>query len=63
MYTGLAIALVGGGLAAGSWWPVLLVPVALTLVALLVIGPEERYLTQRFGAAYTDYQGRVRRWL
>jgi protein-S-isoprenylcysteine O-methyltransferase Ste14 len=25
--------------------------------------PEEKYLAAKFGAAYTDYTGRVRRWL
>jgi hypothetical protein len=32
-------------------------------VTRLVIEPEERYLTERFGAAYADYRNRVRRWL
>jgi len=27
------------------------------------IMPEERAMTAKFGAAYTDYKGRVRRWL
>jgi protein-S-isoprenylcysteine O-methyltransferase Ste14 len=63
MYTGLAVAALGAGLLAGSWWPVLFLPLALALVAGLVIGPEERYLEQRFGPAYADYRARVRRWL
>jgi protein-S-isoprenylcysteine O-methyltransferase Ste14 len=25
--------------------------------------PEEHYLAAKFGAAYADYTGRVRRWL
>lgn len=63
MYTGLGIAVLGGGLLAGSWWPILLLPVALFLVAWLVVTPEERYLAQRFGQTYDEYRARVRRWL
>ena len=48
---------------AGTWWPVLAVPVLVAVVQWLVIGPEERYLTERFGGAYTAYRQRVRRWL
>jgi protein-S-isoprenylcysteine O-methyltransferase Ste14 len=35
----------------------------LLVVRVLVIGPEEEYLTGQFGAPYTDYCARVRRWL
>jgi protein-S-isoprenylcysteine O-methyltransferase Ste14 len=63
MYTGLGIAVLGAGLLAGSWWPIVLLPIALLVVAWLVIGPEERYLAQRFGQSYHDYSSRVRRWL
>ncbi|MGV9678743.1 methyltransferase family protein [Nocardia sp. NPDC003482] len=63
MYTGLATATIGFGLLAGSWWPILLLPVSLLLVLRLVIEPEERYLTERFGRSYLDYRARVRRWL
>jgi protein-S-isoprenylcysteine O-methyltransferase Ste14 len=63
MYTGLATAYLGGALLANSWWPILLLPVVLLLVARLVIAPEERYLNQRFGQAYADYRSRVRRWI
>jgi protein-S-isoprenylcysteine O-methyltransferase Ste14 len=63
MYTGLGIAVLGGGLLAGSWWPIVLLPIALLLVAWLVILPEERYLAQRFGQSYRDYCSRARRWL
>src|SRR5207253_7380622 len=46
MYTGLALAYTGGALLAGSWWPIVLLPIVLVLVAQLVIKPEERYLDQ-----------------
>ena len=63
MYTGLAIAYPGLALVFGSWWPLALWPPVMVAVRQLVIRPEERYLTQRFGQTYTDYQSRVRRWL
>jgi protein-S-isoprenylcysteine O-methyltransferase Ste14 len=63
MYTGLAIAYLGLALLFGSWWPLALWPLVIVAVRHLVIRPEEQYLAQRFGQAYTDYQSRVRRWL
>ena len=63
MYTGLAIAYLGLALLFGSWWPLALWPIVIVAVRLLVIRPEEHYLTRRFGRTYTDYQSRVRRWL
>ncbi|MFD6464180.1 methyltransferase family protein, partial [Streptomyces roseolus] len=63
MYTGLAVAVTGGALLMGTWWPILLLPVTLVLVTRLVIGPEERYLTARFDQEYLDYRAAVRRWI
>jgi protein-S-isoprenylcysteine O-methyltransferase Ste14 len=63
MYTGSAIVYVGLALLLGSWWPLVLGPAVIVAVRQLVIRPEERYLAQRFGRTYTDYQTRVRRWL
>lgn len=47
----------------GTWWPLFAVPLLVVAAQWLVIGPEERYLTQRFGADYTAYRQRVRRWV
>lgn len=63
MYTGVAIAHLGGALLSGSWWPLATLPFALLMVRRVVIDPEERYLAGRFGQAYADYRGRTRRWL
>ncbi|MEV6491719.1 isoprenylcysteine carboxylmethyltransferase family protein [Actinoplanes sp. NPDC051633] len=63
MYTGLAVASLGAGLLIGSWWVLVLLPFAVAAIRLLVIAPEERYLTERFGTAYADYRSSVRRWL
>jgi protein-S-isoprenylcysteine O-methyltransferase Ste14 len=63
MYTGLAVAYVGGALLAGSLWPLATLPIALVAVRTLVIGREESYLTGRFGPAYVAYRARTRRWV
>jgi protein-S-isoprenylcysteine O-methyltransferase Ste14 len=63
MYAGLAVAYLGGALLAGSWWPLVTLPLALLAVRGVVIGPEERYLAGKFGQTYIDYRARVRRWL
>jgi protein-S-isoprenylcysteine O-methyltransferase Ste14 len=63
MYTGLAIAYLGGALLAGSWWPLIILPAVLLAVQRVVIIPEERYLASHFGSAYADYRARIRRWL
>lgn len=63
MYTGLAVFYLGLVLVFGSWWPLLLWPLVIVAVWRLVIRPEERYLSERFGADYTAYRSSVRRWL
>ena len=63
MYTGLALVVAGGAFLAGTWWPLLLLPLALLAVTRLAIGPEESYLAERYGSTYADYRRRVRRWL
>jgi protein-S-isoprenylcysteine O-methyltransferase Ste14 len=63
MYTGLGAAVAGASLIAHSWWPLILLPAALVAVRKLVIDPEERYLSQRFGSDYDSYRAQVPRWL
>ncbi len=63
MYTGLAIMVAGAGLVAGTWWPLVTLPLALLAVRQLVIKPEEAYLAERFGPLYAVYRREVRRWL
>jgi len=63
MYTGLAIVVAGGALLAATWWPLLLLPLALFAVKQLAIKHEETYLAECYGSVYTDYRRRVRRWL
>ena len=63
MYAGLAIVYFGLTLVFGSWWPLVLGVPVIIAIRRLVIRPEEQYLAQRFGPAFTDYRSRVRRWL
>ena len=51
------------GLVAGALWPIVMAVPAALVTRRLVINKEERYLEARFGAQYTDYKKRVRRWL
>jgi protein-S-isoprenylcysteine O-methyltransferase Ste14 len=63
IYLGMFLVYGGIGLAARSPWTLLLtLPLAIT-VRYGVVAREEAYLERRFGDAYRDYKGRVRRWL
>lgn len=63
IYVGLTCALIGLPLALGTWWGAVLSPVFVLGLNALVIQHEEAYLEKKFGAAYTGYKSRVRRWL
>jgi protein-S-isoprenylcysteine O-methyltransferase Ste14 len=63
IYLGDAITYLGGSLLIHSWWPLLALPGVIWVMRRNVIDREERYLTERFGSSYRDYQKRVRRWL
>ena len=63
MYLGFAIASGGVALFWNALWPLVLLPVAIALLRRLAIDREENYLERKFGAAYTAYKDRVRRWI
>ena len=63
LYVGLLVASAGVGLVAGSLWALVALPLEWALLRWGAVLPEEQYLAAKFGAAYTDYTGRVRRWL
>jgi protein-S-isoprenylcysteine O-methyltransferase Ste14 len=63
LYVGLLVLHLGVALLLPSVWALVLWPVAVVLVDWGAIRPEERFLRQRFGPAYDEYAGRVRRWL
>jgi len=62
MYVGLALIVVGLGIAlASDWMLVMLVP-AVLLLHFGVVKREERYLEAKFGDAYRQYKARVPRY-
>jgi protein-S-isoprenylcysteine O-methyltransferase Ste14 len=63
MYVGLTTAYLGEAVILRQIWPLILLPLTLAYVDRIVIPLEERTLAETFGAAYTSYRERVRRWL
>jgi protein-S-isoprenylcysteine O-methyltransferase Ste14 len=63
LYVGLLALSAGVALLAGSLWALIALPLEWALLRWGAIVPEEHYLAEKFGAAYADYTGRVRRWL
>jgi protein-S-isoprenylcysteine O-methyltransferase Ste14 len=63
LYVGLLVASAGLSLVAASLWALVALPLEWALLTWGAVVPEERYLEAKFGAAYTDYTRRVRRWL
>ena len=63
IYLADAITYLGASLLIQSWWPLLILPGIVLVMRRLVIDREERYLTERFGDSYRQYQVRVRRWI
>jgi len=60
---GFVLMLAGFLLNAGSYWGILLGPVLVILLNRLVIEREEAYLAHKFGAEYSSYKSKVRRWI
>jgi protein-S-isoprenylcysteine O-methyltransferase Ste14 len=63
LYIGLLVGSAGVGLVVGSAWALIALPLEWALLRWGAVVPEEQYLAAKFGATYTDYTGRVRRWL
>ena len=63
MYLGMAAIMLGFAIFLGSVTPFIVIPAFMGLITERFIAPEEAMLEQSFGAAYTDYKARVRRWL
>jgi len=63
MYLGMALALLAVPVWCTSALALLVVPAFCAYLTRFQIRPEERALQAAFGASYTAYQGRVRRWI
>ena len=63
LYVGLVALDLGLALLAASFWALVFLPLGIAALVWGAIRPEERYLTQTFGAEYEAYRARVRRWL
>lgn len=63
MYLGMALVMVGLALILQSPMSLVMVALAVLIVDRFVIRREEAYLEAKFGAPYSDYRRRVRRWL
>jgi protein-S-isoprenylcysteine O-methyltransferase Ste14 len=62
-YVGQLMIYLGVTVAAGSWWPVLLLPAVCFAIQYGVVRREERYLEAKFGQEYRAYRARTPRWL
>ncbi len=62
-YLGMALMYSGIAIVSNAPWALVPLPVAIAVIDRGVIAREERYLERKFGAAYTDYKHRVRRWV
>ena len=63
MYLGMTLITVGIGLVADNLWIALFALPALLTVHVIAVLPEERYLSEKFGASYQAYRAQVRRYL
>ncbi len=63
MYLQMVLACFGFAVLLSSAWIAVLTPVCAALLYFLVIRYEEIYLEAKFGDAYLEYKGRVRRWI
>ena len=63
IYLGFICFLIGLSLVFRTYWGLIVSPLFMLLLYQLVIKHEEAYLEKKFGAVYTSYKSRVRRWL
>ena len=63
MYLGMLLILTGWVLWIGNMLGLFALLLFVVSITYLQIKPEERVLEEKFGATYTDYKERVRRWI
>ncbi|HEY3725586.1 MAG TPA: isoprenylcysteine carboxylmethyltransferase family protein [Solirubrobacteraceae bacterium] len=62
-YLGMALTYAGIAIVSNAPWALVPLAVTIAIIDRGVIAREERYLKRKFGAPYTDYKRRVRRWI
>ena len=63
MYVSMVVFLAAVSVLLNNLWIIILIPAFVFIMGRGVIAREELYLEEKFGAQYTDYKERVRRWL
>lgn len=63
MYLGMVTILLGVGLLLGSASPLIVIPVFVVILEQRFIRVEEAALECKFGAAYSTFKARTRRWI
>lgn len=63
MYLGMLFILIAWAIHLAVLTPFLLLPIFMLVLTVQQIIPEEKILTQKFGASYLQYKQQVRRWL
>ena len=63
LYLGIIFVVAGLGLSFNSWWIFIFLVVEIGLSHVVLVFPEERYLSATFGEEYKAYKRSVYRWL
>ncbi len=63
MYVGFLLILFGWCLFLANYVALVFLPLFVLYINAFQIKPEESFLSQKFGSAYTEYCRRVRRWM
>jgi protein-S-isoprenylcysteine O-methyltransferase Ste14 len=63
LYLSLLLLISSVAVLLSSFWLVVAVPVLYALLLFNAVKPEEKYLLQKFGEAYSQYLEKVRRWI
>ena len=63
IYVAMTGLYIGAAFLCNSLWPLVMLVPLLLLMYYGVVLREERYLSEKFGEAYTFYKAEVRRWL
>jgi protein-S-isoprenylcysteine O-methyltransferase Ste14 len=63
IYVGLTLLLIAVAVLLNNLWIIIFTPIFVAILRKGAVEREEQYLEEKFGAQYTDYKKRVRRWI